>query len=155
LEIDTVIGKNHKGALVTINDRKANTVKIRKVNSKQAEDVKKATIDALADWGFIKTITSDNGKEFACHQQIARALNIDFYFATPYHSWERGTNENTNGLIRQYIPKQTDFDTLTQEYVQYVEDELNNRPRKKHGFLTPNEVLLKEINQTEKVAFIT
>ncbi len=155
LEIDTVIGKNHKGALVTINDRKTNTVKIRKVNSKQAEDVKKATIDALADWGFIKTITSDNGKEFACHQQIAKALNIDFYFATPYHSWERGANENTNGLIRQYIPKQTDFDTITQEYVQYVENELNNRPGKKHGFLTPNEVLLKEINQTEKVAFIT
>jgi len=84
-----------------------------------------------------------------------RKTNIDFYFATPYHSWERGANENTNGLIRQYIPKQTDFDTITEQYVQYVEDELNNRPRKKHGFLTPNEVLLKEINQTEQVAFTT
>jgi len=155
LEIDTVIGKNHKGALVTINDRKTNMVKLRKVNSKQAQDVKKATLNALADWGFIKTITSDNGKEFAYHEQIAEALTIDFYFATPYHSWERGANENANGLIRQYIPKQTDFDAITEQYVQYVEDELNNRPRKKHGFLTPNEVLLKKINQTEKVAFIT
>ena len=153
LEIDTVIGKNHEGALVTINDQKTNMVKIRKVNSKQAQDVKKATLDALADWGFVKTITSDNGKEFAYHEQIAEAF--DFYFATPYHSWEFGANENTNGLIRQYIPKQTNFGTITEQYVQYVEDELNNRPRKKHGSLTPNEVLLKKINQTEKVAFIT
>lgn len=155
LEIDTVIGKNHKGALVTINDRKTNMVKIRKVAGKNAEDVKLATIGALADWPFIKTITSDNGKEFAQHQTIAKALNVDFFFATPYHSWERGANENTNGLIRQYIPKQTDFDHITDEYVQFIEKELNNRPRKKHGFLTPNEVLLKEINLTDKVAFMT
>lgn len=155
LEIDTVIGKNHKGALVTINDRKTNMVKIRKVKGKNAEDVKQATFDALADWGFIKTITADNGKEFALHEKIAQVLKIDFFFATPYHSWERGANENTNGLIRQYIPKQTDFDLITDEYVQYVENQLNNRPRKKHGFLTPKELLLHELNLSDKVAFMT
>lgn len=90
LEIDTVIGKNHQGALVTINDRKLSKVFIRKVNGKQARDVMQATIDALKDYPCIKTITADNGKEFACHEQIAEALNIDFFFATPYHSWERG-----------------------------------------------------------------
>lgn len=155
LEIDTVIGKNHKGVLVTINDRKTNLVKIRQVKGKNAQDVKRATIEALADWGFAKTITADNGKEFAAHEKIAAALKIDFFFATPYHSWERGANENTNGLIRQYVPKQTDFENITEAYVQFIEDELNNRPRKKLGFLTPNEVLVKEINLSDKVAFMT
>jgi IS30 family transposase len=134
LEIDTVMGKNHKGALVTINDRKTNMVKIRKVKGKTAEDVKLATIEALADWVFAKTITADNGKEFASHEKIAEALKIGFFFATPYHSWERGANEKTNGLIRQYVPKQTDFENVTEEYVRFIENELNNRPRKKHGF---------------------
>lgn len=149
LEIDTVIGKNHQGALVTINDRKTNLIKIVKVDGKHAKEVTEATIKALSDWNWIKTITSDNGKEFAFHEQIAKALNVEYFFATPYHSWERGANENTNGLIRQYIPKKTDFSTITDEYVQMVEDELNNRPRKKHGYLTPKEVILKEINKSD------
>lgn len=155
LEIDTVIGKNHRGALVTINDRKTGMVKIRKVKGKNAEDVKLAAIEAMADWSFIKTITADNGKEFAFHEEIAEELKIDFFFATPYHSWERGANENTNGLIRQYIPKKTDFDTITDDYVQYVENQLNNRPRKRLGFLSPNEVLSNELNLPDKVAFMT
>jgi IS30 family transposase len=155
LEIDTVIGKNHKGALVTINDRKSSKVFIQKVNGKQAQDVMEATIEALKDCRFIKTITADNGKEFAYHEQIAKALNVDFFFATPYHSWERGANENMNGLIRQYIPKKTNFDNITDDFVKYVEHELNNRPRKKLGFMTPNEAYLKEIIQSENVAFIT
>lgn len=120
-----------------------------KVNGKHAQGVKEATIKALSEWCWIKTITSDNGKEFAFHEQIAKALNVEYFFATPYHSWERGANENTNGLIRQYIPKQTDFSTITDAYVQMVEDELNNRPRKKHGYLTPNEVILRAINQSD------
>jgi len=151
LEIDTVIGKSHKGALVTINDRKTGMVKISKVKGKNAEDVKNATLNLLSDWGFIKTITSDNGKEFALHKEIEKALKIDFYFATPYHSWERGANENTNGLIRQYIPKKTDFETIADEYVKYVENELNNRPRKRHGFKSPKEVFLNELNYLEKM----
>jgi IS30 family transposase len=155
LEIDTMIGKNHQGALVTINDRKTNMVKIRKVKARNAQEVMQATLLALKDWDFVKTITADNGKEFACHEQIAKALKVDFFFATPYHSWERGANENTNGLIRQYIPKKTDFNEISDEYVFFVQEQLNNRPRKRLGFFTPNEVLVKEIKLTDKVAFIT
>lgn len=83
------------------------------------------------------TATSDNGKEFADHQRIAARLDLDLFFAKPYRSWERGSNENLNGLIRQYIPKRTDFNTLTDEFVQNVQDQLNRRPRKRFNFDTP------------------
>ena len=86
------------------------------------------------------TITSDNGKEFAEHQRISKQLTAKVYFAHPYHSWERGLNENTNGLIRQYFPKNTNFKTITIKSVQKVMDRLNNRPRKTLGYATPNEV---------------
>ena len=85
------------------------------------------------------TITADNGKEFAKHQEIVKELQISFYFSKPYHSWERGANENTNGLIKQYIPKGTDFSGITDEFVSWVENKLNNRPKKRLGYLTPNE----------------
>ena len=85
------------------------------------------------------TITADNGKELARHQEIAEKLQISFYFCKPYHSWERGANENMNGLIRQYIPKGTDFSEITDEFVSRIENKLNNRPRKRLGYLTPNE----------------
>ena len=85
------------------------------------------------------TITADNGKEFAKHQEIAKELEISFYFCKTCHSWERGANENTNGLIRQYIPKGTDFSGITDEFVSWVENKLNNRPRKRLVYLTPNE----------------
>lgn len=83
--------------------------------------------------------TADNGKEFAGHQEVAQALGIDVYFAHPYSSWERGTNENTNGLIRQYIPKGSSFEQYDDKYIEFVEDQLNNRPRKCLGYLTPNQ----------------
>ncbi|KXS30737.1 MAG: hypothetical protein AWT59_3142, partial [Candidatus Gallionella acididurans] len=82
------------------------------------------------------TITSDNGKEFAGHEEIAKKLRADFYFAHPYASWERGTNENTNGLIRQYFPKERDFTTITQQEIDTAMERLNNRPRKRLGYLT-------------------
>jgi len=98
------------------------------------------TIEALQPIkDLIHTITADNGKEFAKHQEIAKELEISFYFCKPYHSWERGANENTNGLIRQYIPKGTNFSGITDEFVSWVENKLNNRPRKRLGYLTPNE----------------
>ena len=110
LEIDTVIGSNHKGALVTINDRLTSKVWIRKLSGKDSVPLALKTIEALQPIkDLIHTITADNGKEFAKHQEIAKELEISFYFCKPYHSWERGANENTNGLIRQYIPKGTDF----------------------------------------------
>lgn len=149
-EIDTIIGKDHKSAMITINDRATGVLKLRRNKGKNAEELAKNTIEVLKDWKpYLHTITSDNGKEFAMHQKISKELEIDYYFARPYHSWERGSNENLNGLIRQYIPKKTDFDTLTDEYIQFVEDELNNRPRKRFNFETPNQIL------TKKVAFTT
>ena len=144
LEIDTIIGKNHQGAIVTINDRVTGMVKMKKLNSKDADQLAIETITLLAEWKpFLHTITSDNGKEFAAHQTISKELEIDFYFAHPYHSWERGSNENLNGLIRQYIPKKTDFSTITDAFVLEVQNKLNNRPRKRHNFETPNQVFNK------------
>lgn len=150
LEIDTIIGKNHKGAIVTINDRATGLLRMKKVKSKKAELVKKACLELLLDLKpYIHTITADNGKEFAYHKEISQALEIDFYFARPYHSWERGANENLNGLIRQYIPKNTDFSTISNRKIAKIQEDLNNRPRKRFNFESPNTIF------NQKVAFIT
>ena len=123
---------------------------MKKLNGKNAEELAIATIELLQPYKhLLKTITSDNGKEFAYHERISKALNIDYYFADPYKSWQRGSNENLNGLIRQYIPKKTDFDTITDEYVHWVTEELNNRPRKRYNFTSPNKIF------NQKVAFVT
>ncbi len=155
LEIDTIIGKNHKGAAVTINDRATGYLWIRKLSGKEATPLAEKTIEALMPYKqHLKTITSDNGKEFTKHELIACELGINFYFCKPYHSWERGANENTNGLIRQYIPKGTDFSELTDEYVVWVENKINNRPRKRLGYLTPTEKL-DQLLTLNSVAFIS
>ncbi|MGH6555513.1 IS30 family transposase [Bacteroides hominis] len=131
LEIDTIIGKNHKGAILTINDRATSRVWIRKLSGKEAIPVAKITVWALRKVkNLIHTITADNGKEFAKHEDISQKLDINFYFCKPYHSWERGANENTNGLIRQYIPKGTDFSEVTNKRIKWIENNLNNRPQK-------------------------
>lgn len=156
LEIDLVIGKNHKRALVTINDRATGKVKIGLVMSKKAEEVRDKAISLLKEWkDKLHTITSDNGKEFALHKDIAKSLEIDYYFARPYHSWERGSNENFNGLLRQYFPKKIDFQSITEEQIKHAENQLNNRPRKRFGYLSPNEVYLQALNNNGQVAFIT
>jgi transposase, IS30 family len=155
LEIDTIVGTNHKGALITIVDRKTKATKIALIPSRDSEIVANKIQVMLKDWKFAKTMTSDNGKEFAQHKAIAKKCKIDFYFAEPYKSWQRGLNENTNGLIRQFIGKKLDFIYLTDKYIQFVEDNLNNRPRKTLGFYTPNEVLLQQLNNPNgKVAFM-
>lgn len=137
-EIDTMIGKNHKGAIMTTNDRCTHIVLIRRLEGKEAVPLAEAAVEALSPYKqMLHTITADNGKEFARHKEIAEKLGVQFYFARPNHSWERGANENTNGLIRQYIPKGTDFSTLTDEFIAEVEWKLNNRPRKSLGYLTP------------------
>ena len=144
LEIDTIIGADHKGAIVTINDRATGLLRMEKLNGKDAVNLALAVIKILMPWkGRILTMTSDNGKEFAEHEMISKALDLNFYFAHPYHSWERGSNENLNGLIRQYIPKKTNFNNITDEYVKYVENELNNRSRKRFNFDSPNEIFNK------------
>jgi IS30 family transposase len=141
LEVDLIIGKDHKGALVTINDRATGMLKMIKVDSKESAVVQRAIIGLLQDWKIdLHTITSDNGKEFAGHKEIAKALGIDYYFATPYHSWERGANENLNGLVRQYFPKGSSFVDIEPEKVIEIQNKLNDRPRKKFGYKSPNEV---------------
>ena len=153
IEIDLVIGKNHQGALLTVNDRASSMVWISKLSGKCASEVSKALIDKL--WPIkehIKTITSDNGKEFAEHEKISAALECEFYFAKPYHSWERGANENMNGLIRQYFPKKSSFENITNEDVARVQKILNSRPRKKFDFASPLEIIKSKFG-LEEVAF--
>lgn len=141
-EIDTVIGKNHKGAFVTIVDRVSKFTIIAKVPTKHADGVTAATIKTLSLYaGVVHTITSDNGTEFAGHEEIAKQLNTQFYFAHPYSSWERGVNENTNGLIRQYVKKGSSFDNVTNNTAKKIMSRLNNRPRKSLNYMTPNEFL--------------
>ncbi len=140
-EIDTVIGAGHKGALVTAVDRMSKYVVIEAVANKTAEAVSAALVGRLtALCAKVLTITADNGREFAGHQQIAKALNAAFYFARPYHSWERGLNEHTNGLIRQYFPKNQCLDGVTRADVDRAAYLLNSRPRKILGYKTPQEV---------------
>ena len=155
LEVDLIIGKNHKQAIVTINDRTSGVLKMKKVASKESHIVAKAITDLLTEWKpYIHTITSDNGKEFAAHEIVATELNVDYYFAHPYHSWERGSNENLNGLIRQYIPKKTSFEDITQEHIKSIETKLNNRPRKRFYFETPIFVM-ENLLFNHKVALVT
>ena len=145
LEIDTVIGKNHIGALVTVVDRKSKFTLIKNVPSKQADVVTQALIELITPIKAItKTITSDNGKEFAYHKEVSKALDTKFYFANPYHSWERGLNEHTNGLIRQYLPKKSVFTNVSKEEIIMIQNRLNHRPRKVLGYKTPYEVFFKE-----------
>ncbi len=143
-EADTIIGKNHRQAIVSIVERKSGFTLIRKVERKTAQAVTEAMTALLRPHrSKVHTVTSDNGKEFAGHEEIATALKADFYFAHPYASWERGTNENTNGLIRQYFPKNRDFTTITQQEIDLAMERLNNRPRKRLGFQTPSQVFFK------------
>lgn len=154
LEVDLIIGKNHNQAILTINDRASGVLKMRKVKSKQANVVTKAIKELLEDWKpYLKTITADNGKEFAGHIEVANYLEIDYYFANPYHSWERGSNENLNGLIRQYFKKGSDFTSITDERIREIETKLNNRPRKRYNYETPIFVMEKLLFKP-KVAFV-
>lgn len=150
LEIDLIIGKNHKSAILTILDRATGMGKLQKLAGKDADQLASATIESLKDWEpFLHTITSDNGKEFASHQIIANQLNIDYFFAEPYASWQRGSNENYNRLVRQYIPKKVDFDCIPIDYIKFVETQINNRPRKRFNYKSPNHMF------NQKVAFTT
>jgi IS30 family transposase len=145
-EIDTIIGKNHKGALVTAVERKTKFSCLRHVPKKEASLVTLALIDMLKPYqDLVHTLTSDNGKEFTEHAKIAGALNAQFYFAHPYCSWERGLNENTNGLIRQYFPKKTSLVDVCEKKVSNVQDKLNNRPRKLLDFEKPNQLFLNSL----------
>lgn len=140
-EIDTIVGKNNRGAILTIVERKSNFVLIKKLKGKNADNLALETIRLLAPYkDLVHSITSDNGTEFAKHEYIAKKLEADFYFAHPYSSWERGLNEYSNKLIRQYIPKKSNFDDIDNNHILRITDLLNNRPRKLLDFRKPVEV---------------
>lgn len=156
LEMDLVVGRGHSGVLLTINDRATGMLKMAILGSKEAAMVQARAVELLADWKpCLHTITTDNGKEFAYHQKVADQLDVECYFAKPYHSWERGANENLNGLVRQYFPKGSSFEQVTQQQVNEVTEKLNQRPRKRFGYQSPNEVFQNATLNNEGVAFIT
>jgi IS30 family transposase len=140
-EIDTIIGKNQKQAILSIVERVSKFTILKKLEYRTSELTKTAITNALSTYASqVHTITSDNGSEFAKHEEICQALNIDFYFAHPYSSWERGLNENTNGLIRQYIKKGAELINIRDPYLDIIAGKLNDRPRKTLGYKTPREV---------------
>lgn len=144
-EADTIIGARHQGAILSLVERKSKLTRLYKLESKAASEVKDRIIAVLAPLAArVHTITVDNGKEFVLHEEITAALQAPIYFSHPYAAWERGLNENTNGLVRQYFPKKCDFTRITGTQVWQVEQLLNNRPRKTLGYRTPNEVFFKQ-----------
>jgi len=138
-EVDLVLGKVSRHCALTLVDRKTRFTVVRKIENKTTEEVNRVLIPLISEFG-IKTLTADNGCEFHGYKIVEEATGVEFYFATPHHSWERGTNENTNGLIRQYLPKGMSMRNIPAEYFEFVQDRLNNRPRKVLDFFTPYEV---------------
>ena len=145
-EIDTIFGAEQKSFLLTLVDKMSKSVIIRKLDNKQAETVVEAfkDIDSSTFYDF-KTLTSDNGSEFAAHENISEVTGADFFFARPYHSWERGLNEHTNGLIRRFYPKGTDFNEVSDEDIAKLEHILNTRGRASLGYRSPNDVFLEHL----------
>jgi IS30 family transposase len=144
-EVDTMIGKGHRQAIVTLTERKSRFALLRKVERRKANLVSAAVIDLLQPVADrTHTITGDNGKEFAEHERIAQELEVSFFFAHPYAAWERGANENMNGLVRQYIPKNRDLSSVTDEELLQIMTKLNHRPRKCLDFKTPFEVFFEQ-----------
>jgi len=155
-EGDTIIGKGHSGAIVSLVDRVSRYTLLRQLPSKHAEPVCDAIIDLLKPFkNRTITLTFDNGLEFAKHEEMSKALDADIYFAHPYHSWERGLNENTNGLVRQYAPKNKTFAHVNDELIDKVTDKLNHRPRKSLGFKTPHEVFFNTSQRLTEIALGT
>jgi len=145
-EIDTATGKRHKGILVIAVERKTKLTLIEWVSHKKADMVARAIIKMLKPYiHHVKTITVDNGREFMFHQKIAEALEANVYFAHPYSAWERGLNENTIGLIRQYFPKNISLESIDHKMVRFVQDRLNIRPRKTMDFVSPYEAFFNSV----------
>lgn len=141
-EGDSLISRKHRGALNVLVERKSRWLHLTRLPQKTAEATRQAVLARLGGWPAAarRTLTLDNGTENALHQELTAALGVRCYFAHPYASWQRGTCENTNGLIRWYLPKGTDFATLSEAQLAHIESLLNNRPRKCLGFNTPAEV---------------
>ena len=139
-EIDLIVGPKNKGAILTIIDRMSRHCILEKLTGKTSLEVSNKIIKLLnSSSNSVFTVTTDNGTEFTDHKKISETLNIQHYFAHPYASYERGSIENLNGLVRQYIPKGTDFANVSQNEIKIIEKKLNRRPRKVLGFLSPTE----------------
>jgi transposase, IS30 family len=150
-EGDTIVGGQRQGAVVTLVERRSQYLLMKKVARADAASVTAAVITvAQPHVEQFKTITYDNGREFASHAQMAQALSVDIYFAKPYHSWERGLNENTNGLIRQYIPKRAMLSDYTDDDIIQIQEALNHRPRKTLGYRTPHEFFIERKSRVKK-----
>jgi len=149
-EGDSMISKQSSMRLNTLVERKTGLVFITKIENGTAQKTKEAVVKRLKDvpQGFRQTLTTDNGQENFAYADIMKELDIDYFFAHPYHSWERGTNENTNGLMRWYLPKGTDFATISDETIKAIETALNNRPRKRLGWRTPLEAFNESVALT-------
>lgn len=148
-EVDIIIGKNYHQVIVTLVDRNSKFTLMKKVEAKQARAVTDAMIHLLKPvQARTLTITSDNGKEFSCHEEVAKTLDTEFYFAHPYQSWQRGLNEHTNGLIREYFPKKMPFNEITDEQIVEVQNKLKHRPRKVLGYKTSAEMFFDTITKS-------
>ena len=143
-EADTVIGQKGKACLVILVDGKTRFLLCRKADRKMANCVTELMIACLRDMP-LRSITLDREKEFSNHAAVTAALGVEFYFALPHHPWQRGTNENTNGLLREYFPKSQDFFGLSDTYIQAQVNKLNFRPRKCLGYLSPYEALFSKV----------
>jgi IS30 family transposase len=143
-EADTIVGCSHQGALVSMVERKSKLLRLALVEQNNSSTVIRQMIRLMKTSPPAYTITSDNGSEFASHERITEKLGAQFYFAHPYCAWERGLNENTNGLIRQYFPKGCGFKGLHWREVRRVQERLNHRPRKTLGYRTPHEVFFQK-----------
>ena len=140
-ECDTVVGLDRKSVLITLVDRSTLFICCARVYTRKAKVVSSAIVRMLKPHADkVKTLTFDNGSEFVEHEKIAKSLNAKTFFAHPYSSWERGINENTNGLLRQFFPKKTDFKTITNQEIKNAVKNLNNRPRKTRNYKTPNQL---------------
>jgi IS30 family transposase len=146
-EIDTMMGESlgeSSDCILTLVERKTGYVMIGKLKARTAAEANRALLELMAGHpGRVKTITADNGTEFHWYGKVEAVSPVKFYFATPHHSWERGTNENTNGLIRQYLPKGQTMKKVTQSECDMIAQQLNTRPRKRHGYKTPNQCFLR------------
>ena len=150
--MDTIVGKDGKGAIVTLVERKSCFMLMEKLDSgKRAVPLAHAIVRLRKGSGLpVRTITTDNGTEFAAHEIITRELGTTVYFAYPYCSWEKGAIENMNGLVRQYIPKRKDFREISRAYVRRIVERLNNRPRKKNEFSKPVDMINDRINPAKR-----
>jgi IS30 family transposase len=139
-EIDTVMGEGNDHCIVTLVERATGYVLIGKLRSRNARELNRRTIALIRSSGRrCETITADNGTEFHSYKKIEQATGVRFYFATPHHAWERGTNENANGLVRQYLPKRKSMARVSQRDCNRIARKLNSRPRKRYAFETPEE----------------